>query len=229
MSVSKICAESLRERRLFKNLENITYIYNGIGGEIVQPSFNLRSELHIKDGTFILMMMSTYEERKGHKFIVDVMSRVLDKRKDVHLVFIGYGTPEDMQVVHDYVSLMGLDSYVSILGYKTNAMEYLAQTDLLLIGSQSLESFGLTAIEAMKYHKVVLSTNTGGLKEVIMNGEGGYLFNKDDVDGMSSRIVSLIENPALLGEQANLGFKRYVENFTADRVAKDYRNLLIES
>lgn len=229
VSVSKICAESLRERRLFKNLENITYIYNGIGGEIVQPSFNLRSELHIKDGTFILMMMSTYEERKGHKFIVDVMSRVLDKRKDVHLVFIGYGTPEDMQVVHDYVSLMGLDSYVSILGYKTNAMEYLAQTDLLLIGSQSLESFGLTAIEAMKYHKVVLSTNTGGLKEVIMNGEGGYLFNKDDVDGMSSRIVSLIENPALLGEQANLGFKRYVENFTADRVAKDYRNLLIES
>ena len=62
-----------------------------------------------------------------------------------------------------------------------------------------------------------------------MNGEGGYLFNKDHVDGMSSRIVSLIENPALLGEQANLGFKRYVENFTADRVAKDYRNLLIES
>ena len=100
--------------------------------------------------------------------------------------------------------------------------------DLLLIGSQSLESFGLTAIEAMKYHKVVLSTNIGGLKEVILNGEGGFLFNKDDVDGMSSRIVSLIENPDLLGEQANLGFKRYVKNFTAGRVAKDYRALLLD-
>ena len=56
-----------------------------------------------------------------------------------------------MKRVSSYVSQLGLDDYVSLLDFQSNAMEYLVQSDILLIGSQSFESFGLTAIEAMKY------------------------------------------------------------------------------
>lgn len=227
VSVSKICADSLRERKAFKDINNITFIYNGITDEIVKPSFDLREELHLPIGCCILMMMATYEERKGHKFIVDVFSKVYSNRKDVHLVFLGYGNEEEINIVKDYIKNKGVEGGVSVLGYKLNAMEYLAQTDLLLIGSQSMESFGLTAIEAMKYHKVVLSTNIGGLKEVIVDGEGGYLFDKNDVEGMAERILFLLLHPDELKQQANKGYKRFADNFTAEKMVSEYRRLLL--
>ena len=229
VSVSKVSAESLRVRNAFKFLENITYIYNGTSDNIVKPSFSLKTKLNLDEKSRILMMLATYEERKGHKFIIDVLDKIVAVMSDVHVVFVGYGTEEDVQNVEAYAKNKHLEQYVHCLGYTTNAMEYLAQTDLVLIGSQGFESFGLTSVEAMKYHKVVLSTNVGGLKEVIKDGFGGFLFAQNDAAGMASKVVELLGNETMMEEQENLGFQRYKEYFTAKRVSDDYRKLLLSS
>lgn len=174
-------------------------------------------------------MLATYEERKGHKFIIDVLDKIVAVMSDVHVVFVGYGTEEDVQNVEAYAKNKHLKQYVHCLGYTTNAMEYLAQTDLVLIGSQGFESFGLTSVEAMKYHKVVLSTNVGGLKEVIKDGFGGFLFAQNDVAGMADKVVELLGNKTMMEEQEKLGFQRYKDYFTAKRVSDDYRKLLLSS
>ncbi|ADV43941.1 glycosyltransferase family 4 protein [Bacteroides helcogenes] len=224
ISVSKICSESIRLRKPFRKLTNIRYIYNGISNDIVTPSFDLKRELGIDADSKIVMMLATYEERKGHKFILSVVKRVLEENENVHLVFCGYGSEAEMAGIKNYACDLGMADNVSVLGFKTNAMEYLAQTDLLLIGSQLFESFGLTAIEAMKYRKVVLSTNVGGLKEVIADGEGGYLFDCNDVEGMAARIVYLLDagNVAELQRQGELGHQRYLNNFTIEKMVNGY-------
>ncbi len=227
VSVSKICAESLRIRENFRNNTNITYIYNGIGDDIVTPTFKLHSKLGIDCGKKILIMLATYEKRKGHKFILDVFKKACSTLSDVHLLFIGYGTGEDMKRVSSYVSQLGLDDHVSLLDFQSNAMEYLAQSDILLIGSQSFESFGLTAIEAMKYKKLVLSTNSGGLKEVVEDGKGGYVFDIGDVKGMSDKIVYYLTHDKEMQEQGERGYLRFQFEFRVDRMVKEYKELLL--
>lgn len=222
LSVSKICAESIRIRTPFRKLKNIHYIYNGIGPEVIKPTFNLKKELGVTENTRILMMLSTYEVRKGHKHIISVFQRVKVKYPCVHLVFCGYGSDKEKKNVKQYAVSAGVVDSVSILDFKFNGMEYLAQVDILLIGSQQFESFGLTAIEGMKYKKVVVSTNVGGLKEVIEDGEGGYLFNRDDVDGMAYKIVELLENPIQMQIQGENGYQRYIRNFTIEKMVNEY-------
>lgn len=227
ISVSRKCAESLRIRTNFRNNTNLIYIYNGIGNDIVIPSFELHSKLSIDSSKRILIMLATYEERKGHKFILDVFRKVCDTLSDVHLIFVGYGTEQEVKRVLLNVTQLGLNEHVSLLDYQSNAMEYLVQSDILLIGSQSFESFGLTAIEAMKYKKLVLSTNTGGLVEVIENGEGGYTFNIDDVKGMSDKIIYYLMHNKEMQEQGERGFLRFKSKFRVDRMAKEYRRFLL--
>lgn len=227
VSVSKDCSESLRNRKAFKQAKNITYVYNGISDERVISSFDIREKLSLPNNSKILMMLATYEERKGHKHIIDVFVNVAKNCNDTFLVFLGYGTETEQNTVIEYAKQKKVDDKVLCLGFMPNAMEYLAQCDMVLIGSQSFESFGLTAVEAMKYEKPVVSTNTGGLKEVINNGEGGYVFDIDEVEKMSERILSLLNDKAEMKHQGELGRERYLKLFTASRMASEYRSLLI--
>ena len=227
VSVSETCAESLRIRKGFQDIDNIRYIYNGIDDICCTPQFDLHKKLGLAPNVKVMMMLATYEERKGHRFIVNVFEKVKKENENTHLLFMGYGSDKEINELKEYIAGKNLKKDITLLSYQSNAMEYLALTDLLLIGSQSLESFGLTAIEAMKYKKVVLSTNTGGLKEVIANGEGGYLFDTDDENGMAERIVYLLSHDDEMNIQADRGHARYKRLFTADRVAKEYRKLLI--
>lgn len=229
VSVSKCCADSLRIRTPFRKLDNITYIYNGIDSNIIVPTFDLRKELELSKNTVILMMLATYEERKGQKLIIDVLSNLLSMKCKVHLLFLGYGEDYEIKKVKGYAHSKGMEKHVTCLGFKPNAMEYLSQTDFLLIGSQKFESFGLTSIEAMKYKKIVISTNVGGLKEVIVNGEGGFLFEPDDSIGMAQKIYELYHSSAKYNDVANKGYLRYLNKFTAHRVSKEYRDLLMKT
>lgn len=227
VSVSKAAAESIRIRSSFKNLDNITYIYNGIPEAVVIPTFNLKKHLGLPTKTKILMMLATYEERKGHTFIIDVLTEIVKHRDDVHLIFCGYGKPNEIERVQNYAKAKQLSANVHCFGYVSNAMEYLAQADLIMIGSQSFESFGLTSIEAMKYHKVVLSTNVGGLREVIQEDVGGYLFAPTDYLSMANKVLELLSDPLLMKKQQCLGYYRYKQFFTAKKVSDNYRQLLI--
>lgn len=222
VSVSRICADSIRIRKPFKDLNNIEFIYNGVDRQIVSPSFDIRKKFALSDETHILMMLATYEARKGHGFILSVFERVVKSIPDCHLFFCGYGTQEEREVVKSLARDKRISEHVSVLDFKPNAMEYLAQTDLLLIGSQKFESFGLTAIEGMKYKKPVLSTNIGGLKEVIRDGYGGYLFDCDNVEGMAAKAIELLQSPALMKEQGNKGYDCFRTNFTIERMVAAY-------
>ena len=107
-----------------------------------------------------------------------------------------------------------------------NGANLISQSDLLLIGSQSYESFGYTAAEAMIRKIPVVSTNTGGLAEVIKNNDGGFIFNKDDFIGFSDEVLRLLSNKKLRMEIGNRGRERALCLFLSDRMSEEYFNLL---
>ena len=70
------------------------------------------------------------------------------------------------------------------------------QADILVISSQKYESFGYTAIEAMSIKKAVIATNFGGVKEIIINNQTGFLVDKKP-ELFAKKVLNLINNKKL--------------------------------
>jgi len=88
---------------------------------------------------------------------------------------------------------LGVCQDVRFLGKQDAVEEILSVSDLFLMPSSS-ESFGLAALEAMACKVPVISTNTGGLPELNVNGETGFLSDIGDVDEMAKNAIYILED-----------------------------------
>lgn len=223
ISVSKSCSDSLRIRDTFKAITNSKYIYNGIWDDsLKQSSLNLRKELHIGENP-LCIMLGTYEPRKGHSFIFKAFEKVSYEIPNAHLVVCGGGSKHEINKVTFIKNDLNNSNNVHLMNFIQNGAELINQADLLLIGSQEFESFGLTAVEAMIRKKAVVATNIGGLPEVIgLNDACGYIVNHEDIDGFAEKVIFLLKEDKLRIKMGKKGRERAIELFHADRMAKDY-------
>jgi glycosyltransferase involved in cell wall biosynthesis len=228
VTVSKVCSESMRNRSVIWNRSVVKYIYNGISplSQDLNFNVNVRNEFHIPEDNEICLFLATYEERKGHEFLLKSFAKVINARANAVLICCGYGEEADLNRVRDMVSELGLSNNVILTNFRNDVIAMLSQSDILLIASESFESFGLTALEAMRLKIPVVSTNTGGLKEVIKHNCGGYLFDYGDTDGYSSKVLELLNSEKLRAEQGEKGYQRFVDTFTVDKMTTQYCSLL---
>jgi glycosyltransferase involved in cell wall biosynthesis len=80
------------------------------------------------------------------------------------------------------------------------------------------EPFGNVAIEAMSQRKAVIASNTGGLKDVVVDGETGLLVPPGNADKLADTISYLLQRPQLASEMGARGYQRFIENYTPDAV-----------
>ncbi len=228
IGVSQICAESLRKRIGDKAMGKVSWIYNGISAplpSLVLPT-TLREELSIHPDSPLCLMLGTYEPRKGHDFLFQAFRKVVTEIPDACLVVCGYGYPEEIERVKHLVELYGLSRHIRLQGFRRDVDAMLRQSDLLLVASQAYESFGLTSVEAMANRIPVVATRVGGIPEVVVDGEGGFCVDPDDIDGYADRIISFLKNPDFRKEQAEKGYQRYQRLFSAERMAKEYNQVI---
>lgn len=229
IAVSRASAESMKKRSLIWRTGKVSYIYNGIESpDNTNPdrSLSLREELGLDPESKLCLMMGTYEPRKGHDFLLRSFREVINKLPSTHLVICGYGRPREMDAVNKLVEQNELIKNVHLFGFRNDRSNILKSADVLLVPSQSFESFGLTCVEAMSYHVPVVATQVGGLPEVVIDGEGGYCLPPDDVHGFSQKIVDLLEDDSLRKDQGKLGYQRYENHFKAEIMARKYYELL---
>lgn len=222
VSVSDVASKSILSRISFKKTKKLSYIYNGIESKDEMITKNVKNELLISSETKVCLILGTYEARKGHSFLFKVFEKVLTEYKSVHLIACGFGTKEEKDYVRSLIRDQKLKKNVHILDFRLDINNLFAATDILLIGSQEYESFGLTAVEAMLYKIPVVSTNVGGLKEVVKNDEGGYVFDKNDEINFSKKVIELLKNESLRVDQGIKGSKRVERFFLAKKMSQKY-------
>ena len=229
VGVSKACAESMLARFALAASGKVSHIYNGIGEVVAEkspPAARLRDELGIPQASPVCLLLATYEPRKGHDFLLRAFAKVTREVPDAHLVMCGFGYSDQVARVRDAVSRMNLSRSVHLLEFRKDAAALLQQSDALLVSSQQYESFGLTIVEAMTQSVPVVATRVGGIPEVLVDGEGGTCVAPDDVDGFAAGIVKLLKDKAYAKSQGERGRKRYEQCFTADRMAREYADLI---
>lgn len=142
----------------------------------------------------IISHVSNFRAVKRIMDVVQVFERIL-KEVPAKLIMVGEGP--DKQTAMDYCMEKGISDAVKFIGKSNQVFEVLCYSDLFLLPSES-ESFGLAALEAMMMKAPVISSNTGGLTEVNVDGETGYLFDVGDVAGMADKSIRLLKDEDLL-------------------------------
>jgi len=142
----------------------------------------------------------------------------IQKEIDAILVMVGDG-PERLDAIQVCEEL-GIAHKVKFLGKSNQVYEILCYSDLFLLPSAS-ESFGLAALEAMMMRVPVISSNIGGLPEVNIEGESGYLFNVGDVEGMSEQAIKLLKDDSKLNSMKDKAYE-LAKRFDINNIVNQY-------
>ncbi len=203
----------------------IRVIYNFIKEERDQQNIcrQLRSK-YAPNGEPILIHLSNFRPVKRVLDTVQITRRVLE-RMPVRLVLIGDG-PE-RSLAEKTVRDLGIEKSVIFLGKQEEVYVFLSLGDIFLMPSQT-ESFGLAALEAMACRLPCISSNAGGLPELNIHGETGFLAPVGDVEQMSSQVLQILSNPSLKEALSQQARKRALENFHADSIIPQYIQLYEE-
>jgi N-acetyl-alpha-D-glucosaminyl L-malate synthase BshA len=198
--------------------KEIEVIYNFIDIEKYKrtPSGKFGSHCSPK-GEKVLMHTSNFRMVKRVPDVIRIFSEVQKKVPSV-LVLIGDG-PERSQC-EMLCRELGIQEKVRFLGKQTELVPILSCADLFLMPSQS-ESFGLSALEAMSCGVPVVSSSVGGLPELQVHGETGFIAEIGDIDRMSRYAIDLLTNPDKHKLFADAARKRAVE-FESSKIISQY-------
>jgi N-acetyl-alpha-D-glucosaminyl L-malate synthase BshA len=146
------------------------------------------------NGERIITHVSNFRKVKRVEDVLYVFKKVYEKLP-CKLLLIGDG-PE-RQHLEELCREMNLCHETRFLGKQDAIEELLAVSDLFVMPSES-ESFGLAALEAMACEVPVISTNVGGLPEVNIHGETGFLSTPRDVEDMAKNAIHILQNDNVL-------------------------------
>jgi len=156
----------------------------------------------------VLLHASNFRKIKRVQDVVRIFHEV-NKEIPSKLLFVGDG-PE-RSTAEDLARELGICDEVRFVGKQEQMEDILAIADLFLLTSE-YESFGLAALEAMASGVPVISTNAGGLSEINIPGETGFLANVGDVALMSQQAISILKDDKTLKgfkERAAAHAKKY--------------------
>lgn len=172
-----------------------------------------------------VLYVSRMERRKGTATLIDSVRRVIFDCPNATFVFIGKDrdqSPTGGNFRNYFLSKNeGLKEEVNFLGYVPHEelQQYYRNCDVFVVPSL-YESFGLIYVEAMMYGKPVIGCKTGGIPEVIDEGQTGLLVEPNNSDELSKAIVHLLDHEDLRREMGQKARKACEERFSYQLMAK---------
>ncbi|RYY95869.1 MAG: N-acetyl-alpha-D-glucosaminyl L-malate synthase BshA [Chitinophagaceae bacterium] len=171
----------------------------------------------------ILLHASNFRKVKRVQDVVQIFAQV-QKEIPSKLLFVGDG-PE-RATAEDLSRQLGVCDDIRFVGKQEQMEDILAIADLFLLTSE-YESFGLAALEAMAAGVPVISTNAGGLGEIMIEGKTGYMGNIGDVATMSARAVEILRDEERL-QQFKADAAAHAQRFDISNIIPIYERLYDE-
>ncbi len=215
-------SEAVR-RQLIENgvaSKKIATVYNGLDLARVAPpvgieraaaldAFNLPSQPTRRCVTIIANLR---HEVKDHPMFLRAARRVREAVPDAAFVIAGEG--ELMTPMRSLAAQLGLEQDVFFTGRCDDVAKLLFVSDICVLSSKA-EGFSNSILEYMAAARPVVATDVGGAREVIAEGESGYLVASGDDEAMAARIISLLRDPAGARQMGERGRSIIERNFSA--------------
>jgi glycosyltransferase involved in cell wall biosynthesis len=224
-----VIAVSAATKRIMTDIEGvpadrISVVYNGME-PLTQPSTedvdSLRRELGLTTERVVLVPARLHEE-KGHRFLLDAISRIAARRGEKMAVLLA-GEGAARETLEKEVQARALGPSVRFLGRRHDMPALILASDIVVVPSLA-ESFGIALLEAMSFGKAVVGTRTGGVPEVVADGETGFVVPPADAQSLAEALERLLGDPSLARRLGEAGRARATV-FTAERMMAGYERV----
>ena len=192
-------SQNLRDEtyKTFKIEKHIEIIHNFVDVErFNRKPIDAFRKVIAPEGERILLHASNFRKIKRVQDVVKIFN-IVRKKVPAKLLFVGDG-PE-RATAEQLCRELRVCNDIRFVGKQEQMEDILAIADLFLLTSE-YESFGLAALEAMAAGVPVVSTNAGGLPEIMVHGKVGYMGNVGDVETMSQYAIEILQNEEGLQE-----------------------------
>ena len=173
----------------------------------------------------LVARMMASERYKGHDELLDVWPVVRARVPDAQLVFVGGG--DDVGRLRSRAAALGIEQAVVFTGFISDARvhDIYGQAAVFAMPSAG-DGFGLVYLEAMAHGLPCIGSTHDAAREIIVDGDTGYLVDRSDAEGLAARLVALLTDERRRREMGESGLRRWREQFTYERFASAMVSLI---
>jgi glycosyltransferase involved in cell wall biosynthesis len=162
---------------------------------------------------------------KNHTLLLDAC-RILKEQSTNYLLLL-VGTGPDEENLRRRVQDLSLGEHVRFLGERRDVPTVLAASDLFVLSSL-WEGLPRSIMEAMASRLAVVATDAGGVKELVVDGETGYVVPVTDAGALASKISELLKDGDLRHKMGEAGYLRITQHFTEERMVRSMEEIYLE-
>jgi glycosyltransferase involved in cell wall biosynthesis len=209
--------------------QRVELIYNGIDLSPFSSDGHdrriIRQEMGVGANDFVILQVARLDYLKDHATAIRTLARVVSQCKNARLILVGEGPQREL--IEGMIGEHKLAAQVRLLGLRRDVARLLSAADLFLLTSIS-EGIPLTVIEAMAAGLPVVSTNVGGVAEIIKEEQTGLLAAAGDDASLAEKVLRLAKDAALGRAMGERGRERARSLFSESQMHARYRRLFTE-
>ncbi len=207
-------------------------IHNGIVySPYYEPKIEARRDLQLPIGKIIITMVGRINPGKGQSFFLEIAKELIQKHKNIHFLMVGDPYPGYEQIlesINSYICQNNLKSHVEYLGFREDIPEILKASDIFVLPSILPDSFPTVVLEAMATGLPVVATRSGGVEEMIKDGETGFLIDIGDSKMGVERLSTLITQPENAQNMGKRGQIEVMHNYSYERFTQNIQNYICQ-
>lgn len=210
-------AEAVRQdvlKRVWKNKNQVRTIYKGHDIAWFSNEKTDLSILGIPEDAFVVTCVANARPCKG----VDVLlkaTRLIYDIPNIYVLIVGQDV--DNPVYQKEKENSPMADNIILAGFRTDAPQIIAASDVYVQPSTSREGMAKTIIEAMAQRIATVGTDVGGTKELIANEQSGFVVPPEDPNAIAQKIRTLFENPDLRRTLGDAARNRIATHFSVEK------------
>lgn len=228
IAVSKFLRDAMIQRGF--PAEKVVVHYIGVDTTKFYPPKDTLAK--VMDGDFILSI-ARHTEVKGLDVLLKAFAKVVNAHPTLRLVQIGSGGLT--QELKKLATQLGIRNNVDFLGVQspTEILPYLQSCATLVLSSRKAkngaeEALGLVLLEAAACGVPCIGTNVGGIPEVVVDGETGFIVESENIQALSEKMQMLLTDRALAKKMGGRGRVMVCEKFDINTQAKKLEGMYSE-
>jgi glycosyltransferase involved in cell wall biosynthesis len=211
----------------------IETIYNGINPEYYRrrPVPELRTAWNVPANGTVVTILGRVTPWKGQDIFIAMAERLMSQFPNAYFRIVGGVFNEDqayVQALRERIDGLNCGNQLQIMDFHEDVTAVYSASDILVHCSRNPEAFGRVLIEGMSCELPVVAAADGGVKEVVTDGNTGYLVSPGDVTGYVTAVGNLLAQPEQAQAMGRRGRQRVLQEFTLQRTVRCFEERIVQ-
>lgn len=231
-SYSHCCTHILAAAEVIKTMlvstgvkqQKITVIVEGVDLREFHPNVNaeyLRKEFNIQLEDKVIINIGMIRADKGQKYFLDAAIKILELRSEVKFFLIGETTEQSKPFERELAEMINshnIADHFIMTGYRNDIAEFINLSDFVVIASIGTEAQSRIVPQSFASSRTVVTTNTGGLTELVLDGINGLVVAPEDAEAMSKAMLKLLDDRGLKQKLENSAYEMAVAQLSFEKM-----------